>query len=322
MDISIDATLGAAFIGFGVSCIVFGVLTTQVFIFYQRYPLDRIAYKLLVAALWSLELVDQIFIAYSLYFYMVTHFTDPSIIWTGNIIWSLILQIVMGSLVGTIVKCCFAMRVWRFSNRNFYVTSVIIFMILAQFGLAIFYCIKAFELSNLLDVHKLRLVASLALGAGLLTDFLIAAALCYYLRKMRTGYRKADSLVNTLSIYAVNTGAITGAISLLTVVLYNARPEAFYFMASYFTLGKLYAISFLCALNTRKVLRGRGTDQQGHSNTSNIRNTLFMVNNNGHLPLDYTSQVKSMEVDIRQEVSVVTDLESGVHDKSMDIVGS
>lgn len=37
---------------------------------------------------------------------------------------------------------------------------------------------------------SLQVVASLALATGALADFLIAVALCYYLRKLRTGYRE------------------------------------------------------------------------------------------------------------------------------------
>lgn len=67
-------------------------------------------------------------------------------------------------------------------------------------------------------------------------------------------------------------------------------------MASYFNLGKctyflqdvsgspnllyrvVYAISFLCTLNTRKVIRGRGTDADSSGkNTDGARNTFFMV---------------------------------------------
>jgi len=305
----VDSTLGAAFIGFNISCVVFGVLTTQAYVYFHRFPLDRLAYKILVAALWCLELLDQIFIAYSVYFYAIKNFANPFVIVRGKIIWTLIIQIMMGNLVGTIVKCCFAIRVWRFSKRNIYITGAIIIMILAQFALAILYCVEAFQLTSLLDVSHLRLVASLALSAGPMTDILIAAALCYFLRKLRTGHRKADTIVRSLSVYAINTGALTGAISSLTLILYNAQPNAFYFMASYFTLGKLYAISFLATLNTRKVVRGKGTDQEG--NTSDTRNTFFLVTNNGRVPrtVDYANQTKSVEIDVRQEVSVVRDIE-------------
>ena len=43
-----DSTLGAAFIGFFFSCVVFGMLTMQVFVYFQRFPRDRILYKALV----------------------------------------------------------------------------------------------------------------------------------------------------------------------------------------------------------------------------------------------------------------------------------
>lgn len=44
----IENTLGAASIGFNVACCLFGVLTTQVFIYFKRYCLDRPIYKFLV----------------------------------------------------------------------------------------------------------------------------------------------------------------------------------------------------------------------------------------------------------------------------------
>ncbi|PPQ72256.1 hypothetical protein CVT26_006983 [Gymnopilus dilepis] len=310
----VDSTLGAVFVGFNISCVVFGVLTTQAYVYFQRFPLDRLPYKILVASLWCLELLDQVFIAYSVYFYAIKNFANPLVILRGKIIWTLIIQIMMGNLVGTIVKCCFAMRVWRFSKHNIYITGAIMIMILVQFGLAILYCVEAFRLTSLIDVSHLRLTASLALSAGPVTDILIAAALCYFLRKLRTGHRnRADTLVRSLSIYAINTGALTGAISSLTLILYNAQPDAFYFMASYFTLGKLYAISFLAALNTRKVVRGKGTDQEG--DTSGTRNTFFLVTNNGRVPrtTEYTNHTKSVEIDIHQEVSVVRDVEEDLY---------
>ncbi|KAF8192167.1 hypothetical protein BJ912DRAFT_278783 [Pholiota molesta] len=312
-SMSFHGTLGAASIGFYFSCVVFGVLTTQVVVYFQRFPNDRLAYKALVALLWSLEFIDQVFIGYSIYYYTVTYYARPQIFVSGKIIFTLILQIVMGNLVGTIVKCCFAMRVWRFSKKNIAITGTILFLVLGECALAIVYSIRAFQFS-LFEGEKLQLIASLALAGGFLTDLIIAGSLCIFLRKLRTGHKKADTLVNTLTIYAINTGALTGAISLLTLILYNTLPTTLAYMSSYFTLGKLYAISFLATLNTRKVLRGRGTDAENSEGTSNARNTFFMVTNNGRSPRDveYFSHTKSVEIDIRREVSVVGDVEEQV----------
>ncbi len=65
-----------------------------------------------------------------------------------------------------------------------------------------------------------------ALATGVFTDVVTASALCYFLHKMRTGHKtydkqassetnsadlhtRSDGLINTLTIYAVNTGALT-----------------------------------------------------------------------------------------------------------------
>ncbi|KAF8886200.1 hypothetical protein BD779DRAFT_1786648, partial [Infundibulicybe gibba] len=291
-----DDTLGAIFIGFSLSCVAFGVLTSQTFTYFKRYPSDRPAYKLLVSSIWLLELLHQVFIGHALYYYTITNFLTPSVL-AGSIIWTLVLQLILGAVVGTVVKACFAMRVWRCKFRNIFSRSPFEGGHDSQQALHpdhSSYCsthiwatrrFTRFELNGLQYAPRLKLLATLSLAGGVLTDVVTAAALCYYLRKLRTGHKQylidsshlkqsnlldsSDSLVNTLTRYAVNTGALTSAVSLCTLILYNVRPSAFYFMGSYFVLSKLYAISFLCTLNTRTIIRGRGTDQEDQSTRGN-----------------------------------------------------
>ncbi|KAJ7224963.1 hypothetical protein B0H12DRAFT_1149692 [Mycena haematopus] len=333
----VDDTLGAALIGFAFSCVAFGVNTNQCVVYYQRYPGDRIAYKLIVALIWILELVDQAFIGHAVYFYTITNYSQPLVLLEKSVAWTLIVRgrtfsraaksmdvLTDGrrfhqAVIGTIVRLCFAMRVWRFSGRNIIVTGAVVALTLSELGLAIVYTVRCFQDPFLAILPKLKVLASFALGAGFLTDVFIACALCFFLRKFRTGHKRADSLVNTLTIYAVNTGAFTATISLLTLIFYDMRPHNFQFMAFYFMLSKLYAISFLCTLNTRKIIRGKGTDQEGPSMGANISGNHFYI---GHIPRtnswyrgDSTARgdvsvSKGLEIGIHQEVSVSTDIES------------
>jgi len=92
--------------------------------------------------------------------------------------------------------------------------------------------------------------------------------------------------------------------ALLTLVLYDTYSEAFYFMAPYFLVGKLYVISFLCNLNTRKILTGRGTELQG--NTYHKSNNVYMMTT----PRDHDySGGKALETGVAQDVSDTFDLE-------------
>ncbi|KAF5377942.1 hypothetical protein D9615_006750 [Tricholomella constricta] len=250
---SLHSTLGAASVGLSVSCIVFGILTTQVFLYFRRYPADRPFYKIIVGAILCLEIIDQILVIHCVYHYTVTNFGNYVVLVEGEIVWSLLLEVALGAIVGIIVKAVYAMRVWRFSNKNIYVTGTIGIMILAQFGLAILYVVKSFQMNKFSFAAKLKSFAALGLSFGVLTDVATAAALSFFMRRMRTGFKTSDSLINMLTVYAINTGFLTSAFSLTVLLLFYLRPTDFYFMTFYFILAKLYAISFLCTLNTRKV---------------------------------------------------------------------
>ncbi|KAF8624409.1 hypothetical protein AX15_005890 [Amanita polypyramis BW_CC] len=306
LDIDYNRTLGAVFIGFGLSCVIFGILSAQTFTYFQRFPKDVFAYKALVTTLWLLELFDQVLISCAAYTYIITRFDDLIAIISNKIAWSLLVQIVLGSFVGVIVKTCFAMRVWRFSGRNVFVTGAILMLIVTTFGLAVVYTVKSFALASILEIDNTKFYGTLALGTGVSTDVITASALCFFLHRLRTGHDNSDSLVNTLTVYAVNSGALTSAISLTTLLLYNLQANAFYFMASFFCLGKVYAISLLCTLNTRQAIRGRGTDRGGNTYDGACqRSAAFAINH--HSQSNHELQTKSVQIDVRQEISVVTD---------------
>jgi len=79
--------------------------------------------------------------------------------------------------------------------------------------------------------------------------------------------------------FQINTGLVTSVVSIACLVTYGTMPENFIFISLYFVLSKrgycqgmpqgisterastlVYANSFLATLNTRLVLKGRGTD--------------------------------------------------------------
>ncbi|KAG2138649.1 uncharacterized protein EDB93DRAFT_721103 [Suillus bovinus] len=265
---SFDNTLGALLVGFAVSATAFGMLTIQLFTYYRRFPQDKVAYKTLAALIWLLSFVDQAFVGYAVYFYTITNYLNPLPLTTEKPQWTLILQMTLGAIVGGIVKSCFTLRVWRFSYRNWWLTGTLFLMVFAQLGTATVFTVESFHLSSFSRMSTVKPLGTFSLAIGVATDMIIAAALCFYLQKMRSSHPTADSMVNTLIVYAVNTGLLTSTISLSTLILFNTMPTNFIFICMYFVLSKLYAISFLAALNTRKIIRGRGTDYERRKNTS------------------------------------------------------
>ncbi|KAG2009652.1 hypothetical protein CC2G_012557 [Coprinopsis cinerea AmutBmut pab1-1] len=324
---SVHETLGAALIGFCLACAVFGIFTTQVFIYYRQFYQDKKAYKILVAVLWILEFIDQIFIGYAVYYYSISNYGKVLVLFTEDIVWPLIVRSPVSTdlrvrpLNSTLPQgSSYRRELGRNAGQ----------MLLRPAGMALQPSQHAhyrpylrshprpssFQLNKLLFASRLRVVASVALGSGMATDAFIAVALCLLLHRLRTGFSSSDSLINTLIVYAVNTGALTGFISFVTLLVYNVFPNSFYFMTFYFLLGKLYAISLLCTLNTRRSIRGKGTDQAEPPtvNTSGHRhNGVYLVSptaSRHKTPVHYPSSsnhnnhMKSLEIGVHQEVSV------------------
>ena len=54
-------------------------------------------------------------------------------------------------------------------------------------------------LTSLIDVNSLKLVGTLSLVLGVVTDVFTAASLCFFLRNLRTGYKKSVSHASHLA---------------------------------------------------------------------------------------------------------------------------
>ncbi|KAL1694271.1 hypothetical protein GGG16DRAFT_87681 [Schizophyllum commune] len=313
--LNVDQTIGAMSIGFSLSCLLFGVLSTQVFIYFRRYPHDMYGYKAFVVSIWMLELVGQVLIGHAVYYYTISHFAEPLVFITGNVIWTLIVQIIFGVRPSSLHTANHVPRVAH--GRNWWVTGGIFVLILGQFA----YSQRSFVLNRLVFLPKLKTIATLALGANVATDATIALSLCFFLGKYRTGHRKSDTMVNKLTV-----GAFRRAMWRQLTLIYNFRPQTFEFMALFFVV--MYAITLMCTLTTRKIIRGRGTDREasgytgynytggqtsfiGGTATTNSVYKISHHNRTAGAPRAPHSHKLSapLEIGVRQEVSVVSDIE-------------
>jgi len=177
------------------------------------------------------------------------------------------------------------------------------------------YAVEAFRLPELVLISKLRTIGTIALSFGVAADTIIAAALCFFLRRLRTGFESSDSLVHSLSIYAINTGALTSATSITTLVVYNAYPNTFHCMASYFVLGKLYAISFLATLNTRKIIRNREVNSKAKPPIPPLPSNVYVMSSPNGQTKPYTWQQKKIEIEVCSVTRDGVDLERGFSHK-------
>ncbi|KAF8992032.1 hypothetical protein BDQ17DRAFT_1369990 [Cyathus striatus] len=229
----------------------------------------------MITFLWILQTFHLAVILHCLYYYLIITHGTP--LHSVKPIWSLSTQIYFTNISDFCIHMLFTKRIWHLysiqASRSLK-KAVFIFLVCVIF-IGASYTMVAGLIYATEALHKLSKLPNLGtytdffvidpeapllysgLGVGVLTDVLIAAALCALLVKNKTGHKRTDSIVANLVNYIINTGLLTSLIAGACFVTYLIWPHNFIFMGIYFVLGSAYYNSLLASLNARPHLRAK-----------------------------------------------------------------
>lgn len=251
-----DDTFGAALVGGFIAAILFGVLCVQSYMFFQKSRAENMLVKVSIALLLAFNIVHTICIIHSLYWFVVTNFMNPTVL-LESVPWSLPTTVLFTGLIDITVQGWFTYRVWRLSEHNWLLTSLLAILTLVVFGNCMALAGRLYEVPNFPAYATVNSLVYLGLGVTIATDFCIAVSLCYLLRKLRgRALSRTHSMVNNLMVYVINTGLLTSFVCIATLVTRITMPNNFVFVALFYSLGSLYSNALLGSLNARDWFRG------------------------------------------------------------------
>ncbi|KAL1738206.1 hypothetical protein HDZ31DRAFT_9946, partial [Schizophyllum fasciatum] len=208
---------------------------------------------LLVAAVLFFDTVHQALISYTVYYYVIANY--GSAITINKLVWSLLVEVLFNGFTGFLVQGFLALRIWRLSNRNVWLTSIVCVFIFAEFcewRTASNFCSSSPTFTDLGQLQGLSISVNALAAAG---DVLIAVILCTLLHRSRTGFSRSDTIINKLIVFAVNTGALTSLCAIGSLISITVAGHTFWYIAFFFCIGRLYSNSLLATLNARKAIR-------------------------------------------------------------------
>ncbi|KAF9456684.1 hypothetical protein BDZ94DRAFT_1275050 [Collybia nuda] len=289
----LDNTMGAIFVGVLMGAALWGISCMQTFEYFSNFPNDSLGSKVMIAALFILDTVHQIFMSHVLYTYLVTHFFNPA--YLNVVVWSLVAQVIASAFIGFIVQSFFVYRIWILSQNNIPIVAFVMMLVFAEFGLTTAYFIKGLSVTTFTELPRLLRLSQSVNAVAAAGDILIAASLIFILYRSKTGFSRSDSIVNQLILYSLNTGFLTSVCALLSLITITVYPATFLFITFYTPLSRLYTNSVLATLNARKKLRLRSTTQNSHSMGSDTRD----MQRNKSEPFAIASQDASHHLAIR-----------------------
>ncbi|KAI0788218.1 hypothetical protein C8Q74DRAFT_1446702 [Fomes fomentarius] len=231
-------------------------------------------------------------IAHTMYWYMVTNFTDSSAL--NGIPWSLATLILLTITSDTVVRSFFTYRVWILSGRNRTLCAILTFFLFIVYVFGLIIAILGFRVSTWEQAAKFIWTMYINMSLVVFTNALIAGTLCYYLHRSRSTISdRTNYLLNVLIRYTINTGVATSAVMLVCMITYVAMPRNFVYIGVYFTLSKcesyvtlrraipilmypsVYLNALLATLNAREKIRRDGSADNS--------TTIIFTSTTGHL---------------------------------------
>ncbi|TFK55108.1 hypothetical protein OE88DRAFT_1779786 [Heliocybe sulcata] len=245
-----DNLAGSMLVCMLVAAIVYGMTMSQTLYYYQNYPNDSRLLKYTVAAISLMETIHIAFCIYYIYFYVITNFSSGD--YLERIHWRLPQY------------PYYIRRVYIMSNGNIVLTSSISFLALLRIEWGLTSTQATATLSYLVAewstfAHRRLTLATLsvALSSAILVDLTVAASLIYFLRTRRTGFSSTDNRIRTIMAYIINTGALTGIVSVMALISFFSFQTTLVWLGLVEIQSKLYANAFLGSLNARKIMRDR-----------------------------------------------------------------
>ncbi|KAI0706407.1 hypothetical protein C8Q76DRAFT_800846 [Earliella scabrosa] len=255
---TLDNTFGAMLVGTFIGLVLYGIVIHQTYRYFRLYTDDNVWLKALVAIVFALETFHIVSSTHICYFYLVSNYYNPMRLLTG--VWSI------NSLTATSGIVIFATQMWvsltftpisyvgSFEYMNAPASLLVVY---TYWGADAFFSIataKAFIKPVFADFEDSAWLISAGAGMAQGADMLLTTVLMVVLRNGHTGVKRVDSVLDTLMLYAMNTGMLTSIVNSLSLVFSLLLPKTLVFGATGVIATKLYANSLLAALNARKSL--------------------------------------------------------------------
>jgi len=256
--ININNTFGACLIGAQISTVLYGLTILQTYFYFVSYPDDSSDNKALVYIIWLLDTLHTILVSITMYHYLVTNYDNPTSLAFAH--WSLVASVVVNIVISCIVQTFFAKQIFLLASSRvkWWLTSIIGICIAAHLSFGIELTTLVFIKKEFVKLTQGTLFASAVAPFAVFTvlsDFLIAGSLCVLLHKSRTRFRKTNTIITTLMVYAINRCLVTSVVAIIEMIVYKAMPHSLWYMGVDFVAGKLYVNSFLATLNSRQSIR-------------------------------------------------------------------
>ncbi|KAJ6564568.1 hypothetical protein B0H19DRAFT_80456 [Mycena capillaripes] len=251
---NLHLTIGAYQIGVLVSYILFGVTTTQTYVYYSRFPDDSLKIKALVAFVWVCEFGHALCLGHTLYIYTISDYMHPERL-AGNAPLSLATAVFLASVITACVQGFFSFRIYAFSKKILISMVIWVLVSLRLLGGTVSFVTGLMISPARWEAHWGWLATSV-LSVSVAADLTITGTLVFLLYGQRiSDHKRTVALVDKLIAWTIETGMLTSGSGICALVFILRMPTSFVYLAFNVIETRVFSNSLLASLNSRAALR-------------------------------------------------------------------
>lgn len=264
---------GPFLIGLTINIFLYGVITTQIYLYFSTYKKDPLLLKSLIVILHLADTLNCTISIYYIYNVLVTHFGDAANLLSSD--WAFTGGAVLTGAISGAVQHFFAWRVYILT-KNVFIVAAIVLCSLANLAGSVAATIRMAASPSLSVLPNLDIQVTVWLVGGVLADMIIAGSLVWHLQRHKHLYPTLTSTINRILRLTVQTGFLTMIVAIIDLACYLAISAGIHLIFS-MTLSKLYTNCMLSTLNARAAWKYNGSSEDEVSHGRRHESVVFQA---------------------------------------------
>ncbi|KIM55389.1 hypothetical protein SCLCIDRAFT_1221229 [Scleroderma citrinum Foug A] len=238
---------GPFFIGVAINILLYGIMITQMYLYYSTYKRDHVWVRFFVAFLFLADTVNTLFDFVYIYQSLVNHFGDSQWLATAN--WVFATDPFMTGFISGSVQLFFAWRIYVLTKNRLVVSAVVLLSVASFLG-SVGTTVGTLMTPAFVQFQKFEVIVIIWLACAACADVIIATALVLHLRSHKSGIPATDDVIDRVIRLTMQTGLVTSLWATVNLVLYLTISSGLHLLFNV-PLAKLYTNSLMSSLNAR-----------------------------------------------------------------------
>ncbi|PPQ72104.1 hypothetical protein CVT26_006882 [Gymnopilus dilepis] len=230
---------------------LFGVLTTQTYLYYLAFPKDPLRNKIFVYLVFAFEVIQTVIVTDSAWRVFGSGYGDFSVYNNVALAWFSVPLI--SGIVAFLAEIFYAYRI-SILSQSIWIAGAISFFALVQLGgsVASAVALKQAGLFSKLLGKQFFISAGIWNGGSALCDVIIAVSMTYLLsRRGSGGMHNTQIFLRKVIRLVIETGTVTALVAIINLILVLLPSRPAYYQIPSEVLAKVYSNSMMVMLNSR-----------------------------------------------------------------------